>query len=411
MRVFIYNWELRQKDPKVLITAHCLDMNSKYHSISIDYFYPFCFIEPRWSRRMNTIGTKNISMRSSININSEEVYSRVSFDGYSSMMKQCSYNGYMKDINLITMFLSEYKFPFTGWFETDPKLEPLHDIIPTFPKIASFDIECISSSGIGMPKAFRRGDRIEMISIVFGTYLQKEYTNYLIYIGYKNEISIDNCKCVPCDTEMELLEKFGKIILEEDPDIITGYNIFRFDFDYILKRCKLTLTELPEISRNGNTTSYPLAWTSGAYGENFYNRVEASGRIFIDMILFFQRMNLGSHSLDSVSRKFLGVGKKDISHESVWRNRSLIQEYAKYCINDSVLTIELFNMFYMWTEVCEMSRAMMCNIEDIYTRGEQMKVLNQVVYSIPCFDDGSCTRYPDLVCLGIVIVAVEYSLD
>ncbi|KAF8583032.1 ribonuclease H-like protein, partial [Ramaria rubella] len=172
---------------------------------------------------------------------------------------------------------------------------------------------------------------------------------------------------------------FGNIVLEGDPDIITGYNIF--DFDYILKRCKLFLIPLPEISRSGETTSHPVAWSSSAYGENFYNRIEASGRIFIDMMIFFQRMNLGSYSLDFISRKFLGIGKKDISHENVWRDRSLIEEYARYCVNDSVLTIDLFNMFYMWTEVCEMSRAMMCSIEDIYTRGEQMKVLNQVVYS------------------------------
>lgn len=378
MKLFIYNWELRQKDPKTLIIAHGLTLDNKYHNVMIDYFYPFCYVEPREYKEADVRRMENIIMRSSTNINSKETYSKVSFKGYSSMIAQ---NGYMKDINLITMFLSENKFPFTGWFETEPNLEPLHDIISTFPRILSFDIECISSSGIGMPKAYRRGDRIEMISLVIGRYLEKEYTKYLIYVGKNEEINIRDCTTFSCSTERELLDRFGKIILLEDPDIITGYNIFGFDFDYILKRCKLTLTALPEISRGGRTTSYPVAWSSGAYGENYYNRVEASGRIFIDMILFFRRMHLPSYSLDSVSRKFLGTGKKEVSHEKVWKDRSLIQEYAEYCVNDSVLTIELFNMFYMWTEVCEMSRAMMCSIEDIYTRGEQMKVLNQVVYS------------------------------
>ena len=232
-----------------------------------------------------------------------------------------------------------------------------------------------------MPKAFKRGDRIEMISMVFSKYLNEDDSRYLIYLGAQGEIDIDGCTCIACGSERELLDSFGDVIRKEDPDVITGYNIFGFDFDYILKRCKLYLLPLPEISREGETTTYPVEWSSGAYGENIYNRIEASGRIFIDMILFFRRMNLPSYSLDSVSRKFLGTGKKDVSHEKVWKDRRLIQEYAEYCVNDSVLTMDLFNIIYMWTEVCEMSRAMMCSIEDIYTRGEQMKVFNQVVYS------------------------------
>ena len=88
-----------------------------------------------------------------------------------------------------------------------------------------------------------------------------------------------------------------------------------------------------------------MYWTSSAYGENYYNRVEASGRVSIDIMLFFQR-----------KRKFLSEGKKDISDGQVWRDRSLIQEYAIYCIHDSELPMKLINMFYMWTDVYEMSR-------------------------------------------------------
>jgi DNA polymerase delta subunit 1 len=379
MKVFVYNWEIKQKDPKVIILAHSLTTENKYHLNIIDYFFPFCFVEPQVA--CNARRSEDMLMRTSRDINRREIYSKVTFDNYSSMMNECSRHGYMTDISMITMFLSEYNFPFTGWFETNPLLKPVQDIVPTFPKILSFDIECISSSGIGMPQPYKRGDRIEMISMVSGTYLGKDRKNYLIYVGTRDEILLEDCECICCSTEQDLLRSFGEVVTNEDPDVITGYNIFEFDFDYILKRCKLTLSPLPEISRSGETTTHPVEWSSGAYGQNFYNRVEASGRIFIDMILFFRRMHLGSHSLDSVSRRFLGVGKKDISHEKVWRDRSLIEEYAKYCINDSVLTLDLFNMFYMWTEVCEMSRTMMCSIEDIYTRGEQIKVLNQVVHS------------------------------
>jgi DNA polymerase elongation subunit (family B) len=379
MKTFIYNWEVKQKSPKVIIIAHSLDSKDKYIPLIIDDFKPFCYTEHWKSKYVNFQDVERVTLRSSTNINEESEYDCMYFEDYEDMPK---WNCYMSDINLITMFLSKRRFPFTGWFETDPRLRPLEEVAPTHPKVGCFDIECISSIGRGMPKAYRRGDRVEMISILFSRYPKDEYKKYLLYVGSKDEINIEDCSCISCEEEWELLQEFGRVMREEDPDVITGYNIFGFDFDYILKRCKLRLKPLPDISRNGgNIDSFPVEWTSSAYGENYYNRIEASGRVFIDMMLFFQRKNMGSYSLDFVSRKFLDEGKKDVSHEKVWRNRNLIQEYAVYCVHDSELTMRLFNMFYMWTDVCEMSRAMMCSIEDIYTRGEQMKVLNQVVFS------------------------------
>ena len=39
-----------------------------------------------------------------------------------------------------------------------------------------------------------------------------------------------------CKNERELLLKWKDLILKHNPDYITGYNIFGFDFDYIIKR-------------------------------------------------------------------------------------------------------------------------------------------------------------------------------
>lgn len=382
MKVYIYNWELRQKDPKVIIIAHALTSENQYISITIDTFKPYCFISETDKYKVkNFCECVEMTLKSSNNINEESTYYRVSFYNYSDMMSSCRYIGWMTDFNLLTMFLSQEKYRYTGWFETSPKLRLLDEVKATNPKVCSFDIECMPLSNMGMPKPYMRSDSIQMISFVFWRHPGGPPAKYLVYIGYKNEISIEDCNCVDCSTEEELIALFGEIIQYEDPDVITGYNIFGFDFDYILKRCKIRLVPLPELSRNGITDTYYVSWSSSAYGENFYSRIEASGRIFIDMILFFSRKTHNSISLGNISQEYLGENKDEVSHSKVWKDRSLIQDYAKYCVKDSVLVMKLFDMFDMWTDSNEKSRSMMCSIEDIYTRGEQMKIINQVVYS------------------------------
>jgi len=40
------------------------------------------------------------------------------------------------------------------------------------------------------------------------------------------------------ETEAEMLEQWRLFLLAFDPDIITGYNIKKFDFPYLLDRAK-----------------------------------------------------------------------------------------------------------------------------------------------------------------------------
>ena len=41
--------------------------------------------------------------------------------------------------------------------------------------------------------------------------------------------SIDDVEVIECENEIELLLKFQEMIIREDPDILTGYNIFFFE--------------------------------------------------------------------------------------------------------------------------------------------------------------------------------------
>lgn len=416
MRAFVYEWEISGISSRFSINAHALDDEMRNIILNISGYNPYCYLpltsDDDIQRIADTSGVYPLKvgrkpMASTTNIGVKTMYTRVEFKNTDEMQRFCAktWNKCMDEVDPITAFLSFHQFPFVGWFEVESwkerdgylltkntKLRTLpNETTITQPKIACIDIETVSNSGAGMPKPYKRCDRIEMISIVCKKYLGHELVKYMVYIG--KGIRLDGVKCIGCDDEVQLINEMASVIREEDPNIITGYNIFGFDMGYILARMKLRLLPLPPMSRGkyGKTTTKKVNWSSSAYGQNVYDRIEVSGRVFIDLMLFFRRMKLDKYSLDFVSRKYLNDGKKDMSPETMFkyfRNRDPkgLKLVAEYCIHDSVLTLLLFDKFFMWTEVCEMSRAMCCSIEDIYTRGEQLKVLNQIIFK--CVERG-----------------------
>lgn len=416
MRIFIYEWEIPEKANRFLIRAFALDEGMEKVIVNISGYNPYCYLtctnDADIDRIANASGiyplcvTKKM-MASTTNIAKKVLYTRAEFATTEDMRQFCTktWNKCMDEIDPIVAFLSYYQFPFVGWFdvekvvETDgyldvpvKKLQALvEETSVTHPKVACIDIETISSDGIGMPKPYKRGDRIEMVSIISKRYLGSNFKKYLVYVG--SDIKLKGVKCIGCNDEIELIEEMANVIRKEDPDVITGYNIFGFDMGYILSRMKLRLRSLPDMSRGkyGRTTTRKVNWSSSAYGQNVYDRVEVSGRVFIDLMLFFRRMKLDSYSLDFVSRKYLDDGKKDMAPATMFdhfrtRDPDGLRLVAEYCMHDSLLTLQLFDKFFLWTEVCEMARAMRCSIEDIYTRGEQVKVLNQLVFK--CIERG-----------------------
>ena len=410
MRAFIYEWEIPETSSRFTIHGHALNDDMENIILSITGYNPYCYLPLTSSddieRMADASGVHPLRvdrkiMASTTNIATKTVYMRAEFATTEEMRQFCAktWNICMDEVDPITAFLSYHQFPYVGWFDMDrwkerdgyfhvsvKKLQALREeTAVTHPKIACIDIETVSNSGAGMPKPYKRCDRIEMVSIVCKKYLDKSFIKYLVYIG--DGIQLDDVTCIGCVNEVELIEEMANVISKEDPNIITGYNIFGFDMGYILARMKLRLLPLPNMSRgiHGKTTTRKVNWSSSAYGQNVYDRIEVSGRVFIDLMLFFRRMKLDKYSLDFVSRTYLGDGKKDMSPETMFkyfRNRDLdgLRLVAEYCMHDSMLTLLLFDKFFMWTEVCEMARAMHCSIEDIYTRGEQLKVLNQVIF-------------------------------
>jgi len=88
-----------------------------------------------------------------------------------------------------------------------------------------------------------KGDPIIQIGTVFHRFGEEAcYERTMVIIGNEDKPEEKICDDIPgvtvyeCQNEKELLLKWKDVILYNNPDLITGYNIFGFDFDYINKR-------------------------------------------------------------------------------------------------------------------------------------------------------------------------------
>ena len=200
------------------------------------------------------------------------------------------------------------------------------------------------------------GDPIIQIGTVFHKYGESKpcYKNILV-IGpkdnmLKNEIcdSLDhiNIDVDCCSDEKELLLKWSELIKEQDPDFITGYNIFGFDFKYIKQRVDYYFDCHHRCNKWGHhqdcekkvfynmgkiTNSYKYKehkskicnykeqkLSSSALGDNDLSYILMDGRILFDIQKEVQKgHNLESYKLDNVASHFMRGKLKDINDKFI----------------------------------------------------------------------------------------------
>ena len=174
--------------------------------------------------------------------------------------------------------------------------------------IASFDIECKSEDG-SFPQPQRENDRIIQIGITLSKYGETEcYERHLLSLKKTDEINGVHVQSF--NTEEELLLGFTKTLRTIDPDIITGYNIFGFDFMYMMERAKKLgiLHKFEKLSRINDEQSpwVDQTLTSAALGTNLMKYYKMTGRVLVDLMKVAQRdFKLSSYKLDYVSSYFI----------------------------------------------------------------------------------------------------------
>nr|WIL04983.1 DNA polymerase delta catalytic subunit [Cedratvirus duvanny] len=271
------------------------------------------------------------------------------------------------------------------WVGDHKSMKPRPDIKTiTSPKILSFDIECYSNNHRAMPKEYIPEHVVYMISCVLFRNGQPQRDKYIIVLG---ELEIEGVNVINVNSEEELCDAFTDLVIKTNPDIITGYNIFGFDYPYLYSRLGLYNQEWRNISRSreGVNELKEINWKSSAYSRQHYYMMAAQGRINFDLYTLARReMKLLRYNLETVAQENLGRGKHDISpiemftiYEKYTSNREKyraeFQKVAEYCIEDAALVVDLIEKLNVWIWLIEFSSAMGVSVADLFIRGQQVR--------------------------------------
>jgi DNA polymerase elongation subunit (family B) len=173
------------------------------------------------------------------------------------------------------------------------------------------------------------GDKVTFIGSTFLRYGEdRPYLNHCLVLGTCDPVP--GAQIVSCRTERALLQAWTDLVQREDPDIIIGYNIFGFDYQFMFHRALENHVEddFLKLSRNSDEfcgkrdfktgrvsieeTSIALA--SGQYDLHY---IAMTGRLQIDMYNYFRRdYNLTSYKLDYVGSYFIGDDVRAVEHRT-----------------------------------------------------------------------------------------------
>lgn len=170
------------------------------------------------------------------------------------------------------------------------------------------------------------GDKVTFIGSTFMTYGTSEpYLNHCGVLGSCDPVDGAIIECV--ETEYDLLMNWKRLIERENPDIIIGYNIFGFDYEFLFRRAEENhcVNEFLEMTRRVGEKSGKIDYKSGrienieqttvalASGEYDLKYFKMTGRLQIDMYTYMRRdFNLPSYKLDDVASQFIGDDIKRI---------------------------------------------------------------------------------------------------
>jgi DNA polymerase elongation subunit (family B) len=307
----------------------------------------------------------------------------------------------------------------------------------TNPRILAFDIETYSDNHKAMPDSLNSKHVSNIISCIYYELGNKESRKrYVIVLGDSKEVG-DGVTVIRVQNELDLIKEFAKLVNILDPEIISGYNIFAYDYPYLDNRRKHKMMDWPVMGRlqKKPTEMSTMIWKSGAYGTNVINILQMEGRMSIDMLPIVKRdYRLDKYSLEFVSQHFLGRGKLDVKAVDMFRayeRQAFIIKYAKdyilektgtrvknwdivktlegllescqdeketiekikfrythaldevtkivaYCVQDSDLVVDLFDKLNVWIGLNALSSVVGVTIIQLFTRGQQVRCLSQV---------------------------------
>ncbi len=394
MKFQVVSWHSGDHDGKFLV--HMFGRNEDGKSVHLaTHFRPYFFVKGRmpgkqYVKRKDLWGFQNLR---------EHVFSLYDFDSleeYRDEQRKIRHGLYEANIDPLLRFMHRTEIRSTGWVEFDEsvceqalmssmsdfdfflgdwktiKSIPERDDMAPF-RISSVDIECYSESG-QFPDSLKPSDVCFQIAVT--TKCKGEYIDRRVF-GVKTEF----------DTEREMLEAFVKHIKNINPDVITGWNIFGFDLEYIYNRMILSGCTDFVLGRldDENVELTVKNLSSSALGNNTLKMVKMTGRYVFDMYQEIKREHkFESYSLNNVSKILLGDQKLDMPVREIFSRFASgqgLEEVAEYCVKDTELPHAISEKLSLFQNLVEMAKACWVPLNFLSERGQQIKVFSQLAYT------------------------------
>lgn len=253
--------------------------------------------------------------------------------------------------------------------------------------VASFDIESNSSTG-KFPDADIDGDACFQIALTLCKLGSDEPYDKTCLCFKQTDPNLEGSTIISYDTEREMLEAFRDYIIKQDIDIMTGWNIFGFDLEYIYKRaarvgCSHSFYNLGKLKNVDSEMVYKRL-SSSALGDNMLKLLPMTGRFIFDLFHEVKKgYKLDSYKLDNVSKLYLGDQKIDMPPKEMFArfvegDPVKLREVAEYCIKDTLLPHRLMKRLCTLLNLLEMAKATWVPISFLVERGQQIKVFSQL---------------------------------
>ena len=185
------------------------------------------------------------------------------------------------------------------------------------------DIETRAAGEPHFPDAKRPGDVIMLVSL-------KDTTGW------------EKCLVLQEEDEAALLRELVATIVERDPDVIEGHNIFNFDLPYIMTRCKMHKVPFA-IGRDGSAPTTRASRLTVSERIIPYTRCDIYGRHVVDtlhLVLFYDAIHrdMDSHSL-KYAAKYFGVASPERTYVAGDQITAMFQsdpaKLIDYCMDDA----------------------------------------------------------------------------
>ena len=166
-----------------------------------------------------------------------------------------------------------------------------------------------------------QGDIVTFIGSTFLREGEKDmYLNHCIVLNTCDRLPTSNSVVEVYDTEREVLLAWTRLMHRENPDIVIGYNIFGFDYEFMFRRAKECgcADEFLTLSKNKNqmcakydfkTQEYDIERSSITISTGTYDLsiIKMPGRLQVDLLNYFRRTTImSSYKLDSVASDIIG---------------------------------------------------------------------------------------------------------